>query len=133
MTDLGVVDTREIVPDAPQYNASIVKRVDLHESLIYVWVVINGMFPAGTPMLDLAVGFGIIMIWSGVILHGGLLATVVAISAHFILLRAPVTLELSSWRGTPGLTYLLVVGGIGIGAAYLARSAQVSAPRERLS
>ncbi len=74
----------------------------LATSLIYVWVVINGMFPAGTPMLDVVVGFGIIMIWTGVILHGGLLATVVAISAHFILLRAPITLELSSWRGTPG-------------------------------
>ena len=42
MTDLGVVDTREIIPDAPQYNASIVKRVDLHESLIYVWVRFDG-------------------------------------------------------------------------------------------
>ena len=42
MTDLGLVDTRVIDPDAPQYNASIVKRVDLHESLIYVWVKFDG-------------------------------------------------------------------------------------------
>jgi ferredoxin--NADP+ reductase len=42
MTDLGVVDTRVIDPDAPQYNASIVKRADLHESLIYVWVKFDG-------------------------------------------------------------------------------------------
>jgi ferredoxin--NADP+ reductase len=49
MTDLGVVDTRVIEPDAPQYNASIVKRVDLHESLIYVWVKFDG--PA-TPFLS---------------------------------------------------------------------------------
>jgi ferredoxin--NADP+ reductase len=38
MTDIGVADTREIVADAPQYNASIVAREDMHESLIYVWV-----------------------------------------------------------------------------------------------
>ena len=31
-------DTREIEPEAPQYNARIVRREDLHESLIYVWV-----------------------------------------------------------------------------------------------
>ena len=42
MTDLGLVDARVIDPDAPQYNASIVKRVDLHESLIYVWVKFDG-------------------------------------------------------------------------------------------
>jgi hypothetical protein len=103
-------------------------------SAIYVWVVISGMFPAGTPVLDVSIGFGIILIWTGVILHGGLLATVVAISTHFILLRAPITLDVSSWRGTPGLTYVLVVAGIGLGAAYVARHAQAAAPmRERLS
>jgi ferredoxin/flavodoxin---NADP+ reductase len=42
MTDLGVADTREIASDAPQYNASIVKRVDVHESLTYVWVRFDG-------------------------------------------------------------------------------------------
>ncbi len=97
-------------------------------SVIYVSVVISGMFPAGTPTLDLAIGFGIILIWTGVILHGGLLATVVAISTHFILLRAPITTELSSWRGTPGLTYLLVVAGVGLLAAYVARYATVQRP-----
>ena len=35
------------------------------------------MFPAGTPVLDVVIGLGIIVIWTGVILHGGLLATVV--------------------------------------------------------
>ena len=115
----------------------LVKRkwlAQLVASSIYVWVVISGMFPAGTPVLDLVIGFGIINVWTGVILHGGLLATVVAISAHFILLRAPITLDVSSWRGTPGLTYLLVVGGVGLGAAYVAHYAKIAAPmRERLS
>ena len=89
-------------------------------SLIFVWVVINGMFPAGTPLLDLTIGLGIIAIWTGVILHAGLLASVVALATHFMLLRAPITTDFSSWRGMPGITYLLVVGGIGLLAAYLA-------------
>jgi serine/threonine-protein kinase len=91
-------------------------------STIYVWAVISNMFPPGTPMLDLAIGLGIIAIWTGVILHAGLLATVVALSTHFVLLRAPITLEFSSWRGTPALTYLFVIGGIGLLSAYFARS-----------
>jgi hypothetical protein len=92
-------------------------------SVIYVWAVISNMFPPGTPVLDLVIGFGIIGIWVGVILHTGLLATVVALSTHFVLLRAPITTELSSWRGTPGLTYLIVVGAAGLLAAYVARAA----------
>ncbi len=94
----------------------------LASSLIFVWVVIAGMFPSGTPVLDVIIGLGIIGIWTGVILNAGLLATVVGLATHFILLRAPITVELSSWRGTPGLTYLLVLGGAGLFAAYLARS-----------
>ncbi len=95
-------------------------------SLIFVWVVIAGMFPAGTPILDVVIGLGIIGIWTGVILNAGLLATVVGLSTHFILLRAPITLQLASWRGAPGLTYLLVVAGLGLLAAYLARTVPAS-------
>ena len=79
-------------------------------SLIYVWVVIQGMFSPATPMLDFFVGLGIILIFTGVILYGGLLATIAALSTHFMLLRAPLTLELSSWRAAPGITYVVVVG-----------------------
>jgi serine/threonine-protein kinase len=89
-------------------------------SSIFVWVVIQGMFPAGTPVLDLIIGLGIIGIWTGVILHAGLLSTVAALATHFMLLRAPITTELSSWRGTPGLTYVLVVLAAGLTAAYFA-------------
>lgn len=89
-------------------------------SSVFVWVVISGMFPAGTPVLDVIIGLGIIAIWTGVILHAGLLSTVVALSTHFVLLRAPVTTEFSSWRGTPGVTYLLVLGAAGVAAAWLA-------------
>ena len=92
-------------------------------SLIFVWVVISDMFNPGTPGLDLAIGLGIISLWTGVILYGGLLATVAALTVHFLLLRAPITTDFSSWRATPGITYLLVIGGAGLLAAYLARTA----------
>jgi hypothetical protein len=89
-------------------------------SALFVWVVIEGMFPAGTPVLDVIVGLGIIGIWTGVILYAGLLSTIAALATHFMLLRAPLTFDLSSWRGTPSLAYLLVIGGAGLAAAYLA-------------
>jgi hypothetical protein len=97
-------------------------------SAIFVWVVISGLFPSGTPVLDLVIGLGIIGIWTGVILHAGLLATVVALSTHFVLLRAPITTDFSSWRATPGITYLLVVAGAGLAAAYIARTARAGLP-----
>lgn len=34
----GVPDGRTIAPEAPQYNATLVRREVLHDSLIYVWV-----------------------------------------------------------------------------------------------
>jgi hypothetical protein len=91
-------------------------------SVVFVGVVISDMFSPGTPWLDLAIGLGIISLWTGVILYGGLLATVAALTTHFLLLRAPITTDFSSWRATPGITYLLVIGGAGLLAAYLART-----------
>jgi ferredoxin/flavodoxin---NADP+ reductase len=41
MTELGV-DARAIAPDAPQYNATLVRRDDQHESLGYFWVRFDG-------------------------------------------------------------------------------------------
>ena len=98
-------------------------------SAIFVWVVIQTMFPAGTPVLDVLIGLGIIGIWTGVILYGGLLATVAALTTHFLLLRAPITTDFSSWHATPGITYLLVIGGAGLIAAYLARTAVATRQR----
>ena len=92
----------------------------LASSVIFVWVVINDMFNPGTPVLDIVVGLGIILIWTGVILYAGLLATVAGLATHFLLLRAPITTDFSAWHATPGITYLLVVGGAGLAAAYLA-------------
>ena len=42
MTEAGVADQRQIAADAPQYNASIARREDVHQSLIYVWVKFDG-------------------------------------------------------------------------------------------
>jgi ferredoxin--NADP+ reductase len=41
MTDL-LTDTRPIDPDAPQYNATLVRREDENESLAYFWVRFDG-------------------------------------------------------------------------------------------
>ena len=41
MTDT-IEDPRVIDPDAPQYNATLVRREDQHESLAYFWVRMDG-------------------------------------------------------------------------------------------
>ena len=41
MTDL-LADTRVIEPEAPQYNATLVRREDETESLAYFWVRFDG-------------------------------------------------------------------------------------------
>ena len=89
--------------------------------MIFVWPVIQGMFSPGTPLLDLAIGIGIIAIYTAVILRWGLLATIVALFTHFVLLRAPLTTDLNSWRATAGLTYTMTLAGLGLLGAWLAR------------
>jgi hypothetical protein len=90
-------------------------------NLIFVWVVIQGMFPAGTPILDLVIGFAIIAVYTAVILRWGLLATILALFTHFMLLRAPLTTDLGSWRATAGITYTITLAGLGLLGAWLAR------------
>ena len=72
-------------------------------------------------MLDLAIGCGIIGILLGVILRWGLLATIAALFTHFMLLRAPLTTDLTSWRASAGLTYTIVLAGLGLLGTWLAR------------
>ncbi len=88
---------------------------------VFVWPVIQGMFPAGTPLLDLAVGTAITAVFVAVILRYGLLATIAALATHFMLLRAPLTTDFASWRATAGLTYIVVFAGMGALAAWLSR------------
>jgi len=52
MTDLAI-DQRVIEPDAPQYNARLIRRVDQNDSLAYFWVRFDGeptLFEAGQYM-----------------------------------------------------------------------------------
>ena len=88
---------------------------------IFVWVVISEMFGPGTPVLDLAIGCGIIGIYIAVILRWGLLATIGALFTHFMLLRAPLTTDLGSWRAPAGLTFTVVLASLGLLGAWLAR------------
>ena len=90
--------------------------------VLFTPVVVSGMFPVGTPLLDLVMGAGIISIVIVVILRFGLLATVAALVTHFILLRAPLTTELSTWRGSLGLWYVGTIALIGLGACYIANT-----------
>ena len=87
---------------------------------IFTPVAINGMFPPGTPRLDLALGTALIVIFVATIVRAGLLATMAALTTHFVLLRAPLTLDLSTWRGPYGLWFLGFVAVMGLGACYLA-------------
>ena len=88
--------------------------------IIYTPVVISGMFQPGTPRLDLAIGAAIISILIAVIVRFGLLASIAALATHFILLRAPLTTDLSTWRGPLALWYVGGLAAIGLGACYRA-------------
>jgi hypothetical protein len=94
---------------------------------IYVWAVIQGMFSPGTPVLDFIIGCGIIAIYVGVILRWGLLATILTLFTHFLLLRAPLTTDLDSWRATASLTYTITLAGLAVLGAWLARHSTVAA------
>ena len=78
------------------------------------------MFSPGWPLLDLICGLLITAGFVATIGWVGLLATIGALFTHFLLLRAPLTTELSSWRGGASLVYLIAIGGVGLYGAYLA-------------
>src|SRR6185436_3727909 len=94
--------------------------------LCYVWVVLQGMFNPGWPLLDLICGLIITTMFVAIIGWQGLLATIVTLTTHFLLLRAPLTSNLSSWRAPAGIVYLLALLALGVGGAYFASRA---APR----
>ena len=68
--------------------------------MLFTPVAVNGMFIPGTPLLDLASAALIIAVFVAMIARVGLLATIAALATHFMLLRAPLTTDLSSWRAT---------------------------------
>ena len=87
-------------------------------------VVIDGMFPGNTPWLDVAIGVGIIAIFILTIVRAGLLSAIAALYTHFVLLRAPITTDFSSWHATIGIWHIGVVLAVGLGACYYARYGQ---------
>jgi tRNA A-37 threonylcarbamoyl transferase component Bud32 len=99
--------------------------------VVFTPVAINGMFPAGTPLLDLVLGTALIAVFVFTIVRFGLLATMAALTTHFVLLRAPITTEFSSWRGPLGLWFVALVAIVGLAACYFARAA--SGPPEPAS
>ena len=64
---------------------------------------------------------GIIGIYIAVILRWGLLATIGALFTHFMLLRAPLTTDLGSWRAPATLRFTVVLASLGLLGAWLAR------------
>jgi len=88
-------------------------------------VVIDGMFPGSTPWLDVAIGACIITIFILTIVRAGLLSAIAALFTHFVLLRAPITTDLSNWHSTIGIWHIGVVLAAGLGACYYARRGQV--------
>ena len=57
-------------------------------------------------------------------MRAGLLSAVAALFTHFVLLRAPITTDFSSWHATTGLWHAGVVLALGLGACYYARNGE---------
>jgi hypothetical protein len=87
---------------------------------VFAPVVINGMFSPASPFVDLALGLIITATFVAVIGWAGLLATIATLATHFVLLRAPLTTDLSAWWATTGLIYLSAVLMLGLAGSYLA-------------
>jgi len=94
----------------------------------YVWVVLQGMFNPGWPLLDFACGLIITTIFVATIGWAGLLATIAALATHFLLLRAPLTADVSSWRMSADLVDVMALAALGVGGAWLASRTAPGAP-----
>ena len=89
--------------------------------VLFTPVALAGMFADGSPLLDLSIGVGIIIVFVVTILRFGLLATMATLATHFVLLRAPLTLRSSAWYAGATFWMLALVAIGGLGACYLAR------------
>src|SRR5262249_20893089 len=88
--------------------------------ICFFWVVLSGMFNPGWPLLDLICGLLITTGFVATIGWAGLLATIAAVFTHFLLLRAPLTTQISSWRADATLVLLATVLAVGLSGAYFA-------------
>jgi hypothetical protein len=127
---VGIVALRMLMRPLPRWAAPSI-LAPLVGIVIYAPVVVAGMFPQGTPRLDLLVGGGITAFFVVTIVRFGLLATTAALTTHFILLRAPITAEFSSWRGPLGLWYVAAVALLGFLACSVARTGSRAPGSER--
>ena len=87
---------------------------------LFTPVAVNGMFAAGTPLLDLLLGALIIVIFFLVVSRFGLLAATAALTTHFLLLRAPITTNLGVWWAQIGLAMLGLLIAATVAAASFA-------------
>jgi hypothetical protein len=99
----------------------------------YVWVVLAGMFMPGYPTLAFGLGLAITSGFVLVVGWTGLLATIATLTTHFLLLRAPLTTDVSSWRFTTTAVLLGAVVALGLAAVAIAtgrlqRGSQFAAP-----
>ena len=88
--------------------------------MLYAGVVMNGMFSPGSPAVDLVFGLIITGAFVGVLGWAGLLTAIATLATHFILLRAPLTADLSSWRAPTMYIFLGSVLLLGLGGCYVA-------------
>jgi serine/threonine-protein kinase len=86
----------------------------------YAGVVMNGMFSPGAPAVDLVFGLIITGAFVGVLGWAGLLTAIATLATHFILMRAPLTTDISSWRAPTGYVFLGAVLLLGLGGCYIA-------------
>ena len=97
--------------------------------LCFMWVVLQGMFNPGWPALDLVCGLLITSAFVLTLERAGLLATIATLATHFLLLRAPLTTDLSGWRGNTTIVDAGAVLLLGLGGAYIASRQPARASR----
>jgi hypothetical protein len=78
---------------------------------------------------DLVVGVIITALFVAVLGWGGLLTAIAALVTHFILLRAPMTTDVSSWRAPAGFVFLGTVLLLGLAGCYLSARPADGVPR----
>jgi len=88
--------------------------------IVYTPVATDGLFVSETPLLDTAIGFAIIAVFVTIIARVGLLAAAALLITHFVLLRAAITTDISSWRFATGFVPLATIIACGVVAAAIA-------------
>jgi hypothetical protein len=91
-------------------------------TILFTPVALNGMFSPGYPGLALLMATAIFGVLAAVTLRFGLLAAITTVTVHFLLLRVPLTTELTSWRGGASIGILATIAALGLAGVIAARS-----------